>query len=186
MTSMETMQTKTVKCPSCGVVLEVKNSKNEEVKIINCPQCSTVLRVRFPKRTDEVMDAETHIARGGRECETMIARAKSASGKAFILCEGKFYELHEGTNIVGRKAASSTANVQLDVADRYMSRLNAAIRVNKAEGQLTVTLANHKNQNPIMVGTLQLLPGDEVMLGDNDVFTMGVTKMTLKIQKDED
>ena len=175
-----------IKCPSCGAVLQVKNSKNEEVKIINCPQCSTVLRVRFLKRTDEVMDAETHIVGGGRGCETMIARAKSASGKAFILCEGKSYELHEGTNIVGRRASSSTANVQLDVTDRYMSRLNAAIKVNKAEGRLTVTLANHKNQNPIMVGTLQLLPGDEVMLGDNDVFTMGVTKMTLKIKNDED
>ena len=177
------MQTKTVKCPSCEVVLEVKNSKNEEVKIINCPQCGTALRVRFPKQTNEAMDAETHIAGVGRGSETIIANVKNTSGKAVIVCEGKQYELREGRQIVGRKASTSTADVQLDVSDRYMSRLNAFINVIKAGGQLQVSIANHKNQNPIKVGTLQLKPGDEIVLNDGDNFTMGMTTMTLKIEQ---
>ena len=36
-----------IKCPSCGVVLEVKNSKNEAVKKIKCPNCQTQLAVTF-------------------------------------------------------------------------------------------------------------------------------------------
>jgi Zn ribbon nucleic-acid-binding protein len=177
------MQTKTVKCPSCEVVLEVKNSKNEEVKIINCPQCGTALRVRFPKQTNEAMDAETHIAGVNRGSETIIANVKNASGKAVIVCEGKRYELREGSQIVGRKANTLMADVQLDVADRYMSRLNGIINVRKAGGQLLVSIANHKNQNPIKVGMVQLQPGDEIILNDGDVFTMGKTTMTLKIEQ---
>lgn len=36
-----------IKCPSCGVVLGVKNSKNEAVKKITCPQCKKSLAVSF-------------------------------------------------------------------------------------------------------------------------------------------
>jgi len=36
-----------IKCPSCGVVLGVKNSKNEAVKKITCPQCKQSMAVSF-------------------------------------------------------------------------------------------------------------------------------------------
>ena len=36
-----------IKCPSCGVILEVKNSKQETVKKICCPNCHKRLAVTF-------------------------------------------------------------------------------------------------------------------------------------------
>jgi transposase-like protein len=36
-----------IKCPSCGIGLEVKNSKNEAVKRIVCPNCQKQLAVTF-------------------------------------------------------------------------------------------------------------------------------------------
>ena len=36
-----------IKCPSCGIILEVKNSKNETVKRITCPNCKKQLAVNF-------------------------------------------------------------------------------------------------------------------------------------------
>lgn len=36
-----------IKCPSCGAVLQVKNSKNEAVKQIVCPNCKKRLAVSF-------------------------------------------------------------------------------------------------------------------------------------------
>ena len=36
-----------IKCPSCGVVLEVKNSKNEAIKKIKCPNCQKQLAITF-------------------------------------------------------------------------------------------------------------------------------------------
>ncbi len=36
-----------IKCPSCGIVLDVRNSKNEAVKRIVCPHCKKHLAVTF-------------------------------------------------------------------------------------------------------------------------------------------
>jgi hypothetical protein len=36
-----------IQCPSCGIVLDVKNSKHEAVKRISCPYCKKQLNVNF-------------------------------------------------------------------------------------------------------------------------------------------
>ena len=36
-----------IKCPSCGIILDVRNSKNEAVKTIVCPNCKKHLAVTF-------------------------------------------------------------------------------------------------------------------------------------------
>ena len=41
------METLRIKCPSCGIVLEVRNSKNEQVKKITCPNCQKQLAITF-------------------------------------------------------------------------------------------------------------------------------------------
>ena len=41
------MEVLRIKCPSCGVILEVKNSKNEAVKKIKCPNCQKQLAITF-------------------------------------------------------------------------------------------------------------------------------------------
>lgn len=41
------MESLRIKCPSCGVILDVRNSKNEAVKKIACPNCKKQLAVTF-------------------------------------------------------------------------------------------------------------------------------------------
>lgn len=41
---MESLQ---IKCPACGIILEVTNSKNESVKRIVCPNCKKTLAITF-------------------------------------------------------------------------------------------------------------------------------------------
>lgn len=41
------MEALRIKCPSCGIILEVKNSKHEAVKRITCPNCRKQLAVTF-------------------------------------------------------------------------------------------------------------------------------------------
>lgn len=41
------METLRIKCPSCGIVLEIRNSKNEKVKKITCPNCQKQLAITF-------------------------------------------------------------------------------------------------------------------------------------------
>ena len=53
------MEVKRVKCPQCGVILEVKNSKNEAVKNFSCPGCHASLSVTFHK--EEIDDSITRL-----------------------------------------------------------------------------------------------------------------------------
>ena len=178
------MQTKIIKCPKCGTILEVKNSKNEEFKIVKCPTCSSQLRVKFQpqQQMQEVIDAETQIGSGKTDSgKTEIAEKPKAS-KAFLVHAGTRYQLAEGRNIVGRMAKDSNADVKIETKDRYMSRLNTIINVRKVDKELMVSITTHKNLNPIFVGKVQILDGDEIMLQNGDTITMGETKIKLLIE----
>jgi len=41
-----------IKCPSCGLILEVKNTRNEAVKTIVCPGCKKRLSIDFKEKSD--------------------------------------------------------------------------------------------------------------------------------------
>jgi hypothetical protein len=41
------MESLKIKCPSCGIILEVTNSRNETVKRIVCPYCKKTLAITF-------------------------------------------------------------------------------------------------------------------------------------------
>ncbi|MBO7138493.1 MAG: hypothetical protein J6V92_08525 [Bacteroidaceae bacterium] len=43
-----------IKCPSCGVILEVRNSRHEAVKRISCPHCKKQLAVDFQEEEKPV------------------------------------------------------------------------------------------------------------------------------------
>lgn len=72
-----------IKCPSCGIILEVRNSKDESVKRFACPNCKKQLAVTFKDAND----------------------SKSVSSIA-ALYEGQVrYQLHEGLNPVPNVAS---------------------------------------------------------------------------------
>ena len=59
-----------IKCPSCGIVLEVRNSKNEAVKRITCPNCKKQLAVTFheePKPAQYVEIKMVQLADGSQK-----------------------------------------------------------------------------------------------------------------------
>lgn len=59
-----------IKCPSCGIVLEVRNSKNEAVKQITCPNCKKHLAVTFreePKPAQYVEIKMVQLADGSQK-----------------------------------------------------------------------------------------------------------------------
>jgi hypothetical protein len=43
-----------IKCPSCGIILDVRNSKHEAVKRITCPNCKKTLAVDFQEEEKPV------------------------------------------------------------------------------------------------------------------------------------
>ena len=204
------MQTKRIKCPSCGVVLDVNNSQNETVKQITCPSCKTALKVKFPPQQDrpqqEPMEAKTfyappkqpttdngatQLAGGGGEtllggglsgATQLYTPTQKASATVKLSFGGKDYPLKEGQNIVGRKGSTSKATVQIETADRYMSRQHCSISVSTLpDGTKKAVLSNFQNKNSTTIDGQLIGTGDEIRLTDGNSITMGHTTITFKL-----
>lgn len=98
------MQELFIKCPSCGAVLQVKNSKNEAVKRISCPNCKKQLAVSFedngqstaaaPKPLGALFYGEMRIPLheginqttfpGSSHVEVSVVRIADGSGKCIV------------------------------------------------------------------------------------------------------
>ncbi len=191
------MQTKRIKCPKCGVVLDVKNSKNESVKLITCPSCHTSLQVKFPPQ-QAPMEAQTFYAgptssSSSVDGETQLAGDFTGATKLYnpkaihrlkpkLLFGGVSYSLEEGRNIIGRKCSSSEASVQIDTGDRYMSRQHCDITVTSLpDGSMKAVLSNYQNKNQTTIDGQLLDEGDQVRLTDGNSITMGHTTVTFKL-----
>ena len=189
------MQEKRVKCTNCGVILNVRNSKGEAVKIITCPECKSQLKVNFPPgAAQEPLEAKTVLvgaapSDGGKT--VLVGVGASASGEtqyvpnpqqqklSFLYCNGKRYPLSAGRNIVGRKASSSDAQVQIETSDLYMSRRHVCIEVVRlGDGSSKVLISNDKNKNETYVNGTLLNAGDRVVLTSGAKIKMGDTVVT--------
>ena len=64
-----------IKCPSCGIVLEVRNSKNEAVKQIICPNCKKHLAVTFHEQPQPAQYVEIKMVQLADGSQKTIVRA---------------------------------------------------------------------------------------------------------------
>ena len=166
------MQMKIVRCKNCNAELQVPNPNNEAVRVVQCPFCRIGLRVVFKKIYVPPVDEEPGTVLGGGEI--------NKSTKAVLVCNGKEYPLRLGKNVVGRKASTSKADVQIDTDDLTMSRSHSIFYVVKVGDTLRVGIANANNLNPTKVGSKILKKGDDLDLSDGTILTFGSTKLTLR------
>lgn len=162
------METKRIKCPKCSTVMDVVNSKHEDVKHIKCPGCGAALAVSF-------VDGETEYHSGKHD----------KAGKPILEYEGKEYPLAVGENIIGRKANSSSAAVQIDTsadaASRTMSREHLKIRVIKLSGgKYKSTVSVYKAKNPTSINGELLGEEDCIVLHTGDRIKMGSVTVVFK------
>lgn len=166
------MQSVKINCPGCQTTLEVKNPQGLPEKLIKCPKCGKSLKVVFKKPdTDD----------GG---ETVLNPSNPNLTSCVLSLGGKDYALNEGVNIIGRKSASSKADIQLDTADAYMSRRHARINIRRlSDSSIRVEISNAENKNATYVNGHILEQEDTIVLHDNDVIRMGQTEVRVKMRK---
>ena len=175
---------KLVKCDSCGLTLNVPQKNNDPIRIIRCPNCSHQLRVEFnpqPEDSGETVYAGGNISnrqsqRSGQE-ETVYAPKKKVS-KGILKYGGKIYQLQSGRNLIGRKAPSSNVDVQIETADRHMSRQHAIIKMTRvADGSLRALISCTKDRLTTIVGGQSICVGDEAILTSGDTLILGETSI---------
>ena len=64
-----------IKCPSCGIILAVRNSKNEAVKRITCPSCKKQLAVTFHEEPQPAQYVEIKMVQLADGSQKTIVRA---------------------------------------------------------------------------------------------------------------
>lgn len=177
-------EVKRIKCPNCGAVLDVRNSKNEAVKHITCPQCKSGLNVKFRDPAAEANptiypNQNNHPKDGGRASTGDETKYKGLMKNAYLVVDGTGYRLSEGANVVGRKAATSQASLQIDTPDHYMSRQHAQIELYRLpDGGLKAVITNYQNKNATTVNGMVLQDGDAIVLVNGYKIVMGDTVAT--------
>ena len=134
-----------IKCPSCAIVLEVSNTKNEAVKRITCPNCKKQLAVTFKTAQDKPSQPQQPFGT--------------------LYCGATPLTLHEGINQIPLQGDSHLEVEAVRLADGSSKCIVKA----QAGGQQLVV-----NGHPLTTGDkIVLAVGDEVQVGDTRL-TFGV------------
>ena len=173
-------ETLKIKCPNCGAVLTIRNMEGLENKSVTCPVCkkqSRYIDFKHPAPTPPPAEEDRTMLGGCLDTPTPQAERP---GALVDEATGKTYPLSAGLNMIGRKAMSSDANVQIDTADRTMSRKHCAIEAKPAQGKPGYFhyLSNAENKNATYVGTQKLLDGDRIVLQGGEKIRMGGITLT--------
>lgn len=185
-----------IKCPTCGKILRLAEAPNINQSTFVCPickerhivgKCVRINQSPQPRGAEDTYykgctsstDAdETRI--GGID-ETQIGHAPQHQAIGHLTdLNGKSYQLRIGLNTIGRKASTSTATVQIDTADRYMSRNHAVIDVQQVGEQIVHILKNGANKNPSYVNGSIMEANDQLILNDGDRLIFGKTEIVFK------
>lgn len=177
---------KQVTCVSCGMVLDVPQRNGEPYRLFRCPNCSHQLRADFsvPQSDDSggtvyggAQGAAQQQKHSGDDSKTVLV-SKSCAKRGVLRCAEQNYPLRNGSNLVGRKAPNSDADVQLAVTDKHISRQHAVIKVTRiTDGSLKALISVCKDRLTTIVGGQALAVGDEVVLTNGTNLTLGETSL---------
>ena len=112
--------------------------------------------------------------------ETFVSTT-SGRVNARLVFNGRSIPLANGRNIVGRKAETKKATVEIPTDDLYMSRQHCVINISYgADGTTKATLSNYQNKNRTAVNGRVINGQDKILLSDGNQITLGRTTMIFK------
>lgn len=145
-----------IKCPMCGSVLNVKPQPGVEKMSVLCPVCKQRSKFTdFAPVKPEMPGEHTQIFTGNvaPEAKAMALR---------VLSTGRVMPLSADVHLLGRKSATSKADIQVECPGNATSREHLKLE-KKIDGQgnahWLVSLAKDK-VNPTSVGRMTLEAGD--------------------------
>jgi len=162
-----------VVCKKCSKILTVANLKGVKSATCTCGICHSKIPVNF--YVEDRNPATSLSCQGIGEVTSLPRSGKVTEQVAVLVVEGHEYPLSVGNNIVGRWSPTSTADVQLNIHDEFLSRQHVLINVYRlADGNLRVTVRNYRNKNMTVVKGRFLEEGT-VVVHDGDTIDMAGT-----------
>lgn len=167
---------KIINCSGCGQLLKLPNKNQVAVRQLQCPKCGKLLVVSFLEE-DKHKDAAEE---DGTVCDPS---ADPSNPCPYIEFEGNRYYLTRPVNVIGRRATTSSADIQLPTRDMYMGRHHAVIaRKTDETGNNVCTLKAKDAKNGLSVSNINVGPDDEIKLLDGAIIKMGKSYIIYRTQ----
>lgn len=174
----ETIKTSII-CPSCSASLDVRIKVGTDKNRVNivCPVCKTknLLAAFTEKRSngdDTTLSGDTDITDLGDIVNGVNGKATGCLRTR----SGDTYRLKRGINVVGRKAETSDATVQIATGNRRMSRRHAIIEVTGDGIHYLENVRDKKNSTSVNGRNVE--DGDRFILRNDDRICMAGDELT--------
>lgn len=172
-----------ITCPQCKSALSVNNSPGIENKALTCPVCkykaivssyiNSSLNIQTPS-----CDAPTEVDNKLMPPPIPSSVIKTSEVPVCLKVNGVMHSLKVGSNSVGRKAKSGTADIQL-AGDKFMSRNQGIFYVEKTLNGFIYKYQELGAANHTVISGIVLEDGDVVAVKVGDVLLMGDTSVQL-------
>ena len=165
-----------IKCPYCGKILEVKSKTDETINLattLTCPLCKSKFSLSECERVKE----EGGKSKSGSGEGTEVNLGKHIKGELKVLNSNlPNFKLKEGSNVVGRKAQTSQADIQIPAEipagqeKHKFSREHITINVVKTPKGYVHKMSLYKSKvNATYYNNVELQYGNSYILKDNDI-----------------
>jgi len=168
------LQEKRVVCSGCKKTLRIQNRKMELSSQLICPVCKSPVFVSF--LADNIQEANAV------NSENPTIYSPTHSFKPYIEYNGSKYYIEKDVTVIGRKASTSTADIQLESNDMYMGRHHAAIiKGIDSMGCQSCMLRAQDAKNGLSVNNIELSQSDQVKLLNGAEIKMGNTVVRFRM-----
>ena len=172
-----------IKCPYCGKILEVKSKTDEKINLattLACPLCKSKFSLsecEIVKEVKEEVKEEGGKQKPGSGEQTNVNLGNYKKGELKVLNSNlPNFKLKEGSNVVGRKAQTSQADIQIPAEipagqeKHRFSREQIVINVIETPKGYVHKMSLYKSKvNATYYNNVELQYGNSYILKDNDI-----------------
>lgn len=169
-------------CPSCKHQLSFMEFPGYRDKIFECNHCH--FRAQFN------LFQQGRAAQGGQGADEESTQLPSNlqmsfdAGQLRVVHTGQLFALVKGSNIIGRKASTSKASIQIE-GDEYMSRQHVEIKVVTCASGYEHHLIEINSKNPMKLNGREIQRNDIIKIKFGDRLTLGKTDVILEHADEE-
>ena len=171
-----------IDCPECHQQLSFNEVAGYQNMVVECPKCHFKANVSVYQG-----GLQARGAHGADDMATQLVMPPSSSadvGQIRVTSSNEIQWLKPGSNIIGRRAETGTADIKIS-NDMYMSRRHVRIDVVKKLLGYEHHLVEINSKNIVKLNGKPINRGDILVIRFGDTLTLGKTDIILESRDDD-
>lgn len=173
-----------IECPDCGMKMSFNEVNGYQNMMVRCPKCGKHDKAGMFRNITPAQQQYAHNPQQNFNHGHTVIRPKGAMdpGQLRVIATNQVLRLSPGMNTIGRRAMTSTASIQIDTQDMYMSRSHVRIDVKQMGNTFAHHLVEIKATNKVRYNGMPLGAGDILPLKYGDRLILGNTELIFESQ----